>query len=142
MYKSDRTFKDFEDSQPIKDPRFAYLKQCWDMNMLPKAKMIIWEEEQKNSKRLDYANFRLQGKTCAAVAEAIKIYPLEIEEVDFSDNGLWDQDLVSLLTSLDVHFKSILTLNLSENQRLGIRGGEALANAVIEIPALMELDLS
>jgi hypothetical protein len=41
MYKSERTFKDYEKTEEILDPRFAYLKQCKEMNMLPKAGMII-----------------------------------------------------------------------------------------------------
>ena len=84
LYKSDRTFKDYDQEKEIKDPRFAYLKECRTMNLLPKASMIIRTEE---SKKLDYANYRLMKKT-KTVAEAIKRYPLEVEIADFQNNGL------------------------------------------------------
>jgi len=44
------------------------------MNMLPKAGMII---KKKESKTLDYSNFRMMKKTAKAVAEAIRRYPTE-----------------------------------------------------------------
>ena len=38
LYKSDRKFKDFqEESDPLLDPRFAYFKQCKELNIIPRA---------------------------------------------------------------------------------------------------------
>lgn len=41
MFKSEWTFKDFEETKEISDPWLAYLKQCKDLQLLPKAGMII-----------------------------------------------------------------------------------------------------
>lgn len=71
----------------IFDPRFAYLKQCKNLGLLPKAGMIIKKEE---TWVLNYQNFRMTKKTSSAVAEAIKRYPSDflIEEANFMGNSL------------------------------------------------------
>lgn len=48
LYKSDRRFKDFDqETDEIKDPRFAYLKVCKDLKVYPKARMVIRKDKEK-----------------------------------------------------------------------------------------------
>lgn len=84
LYKSDRTFKD-QFKEEIKDPRFAYIKTCHDLKMLPKAGMVI---RSAKTTHLSYANLGLLQKNSVAVAESLKRYPLEIEALDFTGNGI------------------------------------------------------
>ena len=38
LFKSERKFKDFDEEQdPMVDPRFAYFKQCKELNIIPRA---------------------------------------------------------------------------------------------------------
>lgn len=84
LYKSDRTFKDNAKSE-IKDPRFAYIKTCHDLKVLPKAGMMIRSEKTSH---LSFANQGLLQKSSKAVAESLKRYSLEIEALDFTGNGI------------------------------------------------------
>ncbi len=80
LYKSDRRFKDFDEtSDEISDPRFAYLKMCKDLQVYPKARMIIRE---KKTTYIDFSNYCMLGKSAVAVAEAIKRYALTIESIN------------------------------------------------------------
>ncbi len=106
--------------------------------MLPKAGMII-RESQNN--KLDYANFRLMQETSAAIAEAIKRYPFEVDSVDFTNNGLRGVEAEKLILSLSQHYSTLKILNLSEN-KIGFIGAKALADAVPKIILLESLDLS
>lgn len=61
LYKSERKFKDFqEESDPMVDPRFAYFKQCKELNINPRASQIIREKE---SPVIDYTNQYLNSIT-------------------------------------------------------------------------------
>lgn len=84
LYKSDRTFKDNMKSE-IKDPRFAYIKSCHEMGMLPKASMVIRTEKTTH---LSFANQGLLQKNSKAVAESLKRYSLDVEALDFTGNGI------------------------------------------------------
>lgn len=53
--------------------------------MLPKAGMVIRGEKTTH---LSFANFGLLHKNSIAVAESLKRYPLEINSLDFSGNGI------------------------------------------------------
>ena len=80
MFRSERTFRDQEKMEERKDPRYAYLKQCEDYRIMPKARMIIRHQHSKEEpvveKDLDYSNYSLMKKNANAVAEALKHYPL------------------------------------------------------------------
>jgi hypothetical protein len=84
LYKSNRAFKDHP-KDDVQDPRFAYMKVCHELKMLPKARMIIRKEKTSS---LSFRYFGLFNKNAAAVAESLKRYPLEIEELDFTGNGI------------------------------------------------------
>lgn len=47
--------------------------------------MIIRDEKTNH---IDYSNYRLLDKTAVAVAEALKRYPLSIESINLTNNGL------------------------------------------------------
>jgi hypothetical protein len=81
LYKSDRRFKDFDaDTDKINDPRFAYLKICDELKVFPKARMLI---RDKKTTYIDFSNYSLLNKSAVAVSEAIKIYSLPIESINF-----------------------------------------------------------
>ncbi len=98
LYKSDRRFKDFDqENDEIVDPRFAYLKTCRDLKVNPLARMII--RDQKTT-HIDYSNYQLLNKTAVAVAEALKRYPLAIESINLTNNGLKARQCIELIDSL------------------------------------------
>jgi len=103
-HRSDRKFKDHEQSEEIQDPRFAYLQTCEQLKVFPKARMIIREE---STKVLDYSNYSMMQKSAQAVAEAIKRYALPIEGVNFSNNGLKGQQCILLVQSLRRHYEQL-----------------------------------
>ncbi len=115
LYKSDRRFKDFEESDEISDPRFAYLKMCHDLQVYPKARMIIRE---KKTTYIDYSNYCMLNKSAVAVAEAIKRYALTIESINLQNNGLKSKQCKLLIDSLHRHYPKLQILNLRKN-RLG-----------------------
>ena len=73
-------------------------KQCKKLSLLPKAGMIIWKDDE-DSKSLDYHNFWMKHKSAAAIAEAIKLYPIDfmIEKVNFMGNSLNGKDVDVIL---------------------------------------------
>ena len=55
-----------------------------EMKMLPKAGMIVHDEKTTN---FSYANQGLQ-KNAKAVSESLKRYPLEVNGLEFTGNGI------------------------------------------------------
>ena len=131
MYKSGRTFKD-QANEEIKDPRFAYIKTCHDLKMLPKAGMVIRSEKTTH---LSYANFGLLHKSSMAVAESIKRYPLEIEALDFTGNGIRSKECIMIVEALDPHLGTLSILNFSEN-KIGFEGAKAIGEKVLNMKQL------
>lgn len=125
MYKSDRTFKDYEDKTDILDPRFAYLKTCKDMKILPKARMVIKKDVEDENKYLSFANFRLSGESVKAVTESLKRYPIEVEAIDFTNNTLKPRETELIIESMSKHYESIRILSLANN-RIGVKGARAV----------------
>lgn len=136
LYKSGRTFKDNRNEE-IKDPRFAYIKSCNDMKMLPKAGMVIRSEPTKH---ISYANFGLLNKNSIAVAESLKRYPLEVESIDFTGNGLKAPEWVMLVEALEAHYSTLQHLNLSGN-KIGHEGAISLSNGVSKMLQLENLNI-
>lgn len=61
LYKSDRRFKDYDaETDKINDPRFAYLKVCDQLKVIPKARMLI---RSKKTSHIDYSNYALLNKS-------------------------------------------------------------------------------
>ena len=61
LYKSDRRFKDYDaETDKINDPRFAYLKLCDELKVIPKARMLI---RDKKTTYIDYSNYALLNKS-------------------------------------------------------------------------------
>jgi hypothetical protein len=61
---------------------------CKDHNILPQAGMIIGEEDAITKGELNYANKGLNSKAVAAVAAALKVTPMPIRSVNFSNNKM------------------------------------------------------
>ena len=137
IYKSGRTFKD-QAKNDIKDPRLAYLKTCHDLKMLPKASMVIREEKTTD---LSFANFGLLHKNSMAVAESLKRYPLEIQTLDFTGNGIRAKECIMLVNSLEPHYNTLLNLNFSEN-KIGYDGAVVLGEALVNIKQLESINLA
>lgn len=137
LYKSDRTFKD-QDNTDIKDPRFAFIKTWHEMGMLPKAGMIIRSEKTSH---LSFANLGLLQKNSVAVAESLKRYPLEIEALDFTGNGIRPKECTLLAQAIEVHANSLVQLNFSEN-KIGLEGWKALGEALLKMKLLEVINLS
>lgn len=136
LYKSGRTFKDHS-KEEIKDPRFAYIKTCHDLKMLPKAGMIIRGEKTTH---LSYAHFGLLHKNSMAVAESLKRYPLEIESLDFTGNGIKASECIMLVEALESHCATLQHLNFSDN-KIGHDGAIALSDKIIKMKQLESLSL-
>ena len=127
LYKSERRFKDYDQgTDVIADPRFAYFKACKELNVIPKARMVIRE---KKTNHLDYSNYSLLNKSAVAVAESIKRYVLPIESINFSNNGLKAKQCVTLFESLQRHLEKIQIIKLAKN-KLGFEGAKSLASCI------------
>lgn len=137
LYKSERTFKD-QGKEEIKDPRFAYIKTCQDLKMLPKAGMVIRSEKTTH---LSYANFGLLQKNSVAVAESLKRYPLEIEALDFTGNGIRPKECILLTEALDNHLGTLIYLNFSGN-KIGFDGAKVLGERLAKMKLLENINLS
>jgi hypothetical protein len=137
MYKSGRTFKD-QTKNDIKDPRLAYLKTCHDLTMLPKAGMVIRNEKTTH---LSFANFGLLQKNSMAVAESLKRYPLEINGIDFTGNGIRSKECIMLVGSLESHYNSLLHINFAEN-RIGYEGAKSLGDALVNFKQLETINVA
>ena len=137
LYKSDRTFKDNMEKE-VKDPRFAYIKTCHEMKVLPKAGLIIKSEE---SSRLSFANQGLLSKNSKAIWECLKRYSLEVEAVDFTGNGLKATDWILLSESLDRHWATLLELNFSNN-KIGYDGALSMWEKLRKMKLLETLNLN
>lgn len=141
MYKSDRTFKDYEDKTDILDPRFAYLKTCKDMKILPKARMVIKKDVEDENKYLSFANFRLSGESVKAVTESLKRYPIEVEAIDFTNNTLKPRETELIIESMSKHYESIRILSLANN-RIGVKGARAVGQMIPQLKSIINLDVS
>jgi hypothetical protein len=98
LYKSDREFKDHDPSKkPNNDPRFAYIKMCDDLKVYPRSSMIIRGEK---TQYLDFSNKSMLNKSAQALAESLKLYPLTINRINLSNNGLKPKDCVVLIEAM------------------------------------------
>lgn len=88
------------------------------MGMLPKAGMIIRSEKTSH---LSFANLGLLQKNSVAVAESLKRYPLEIEALDFTGNGIRPKECIMLSQAIETHANTLVQLNFSEN-KIGLEG--------------------
>ena len=137
LYKSDRTFKD-NINNDVKDPRFAYIKSCQEMRMLPKAGLVIRGEQTKH---LSFANQGLLQKNTKAVCELLKRYPLEIEALDFTGNGIKMAECIILVDSIDSHCATLLHINFSHN-KIGYEGALKLCEKLKKMKNLESLNLN
>jgi hypothetical protein len=71
---------------------------------------------------MNYANFGLLKNNTEAVAEAIKRYPLKVESIDFTNNGLRNNECIKLVAAMEPHFDSLRAICLSNN-KIGWEGG-------------------
>lgn len=54
LYKSQRVFKDYNpEKDSVSDPRFAYFQTCRQMNVQPRAGLLIKEKENP---MIDFTN--------------------------------------------------------------------------------------
>ena len=74
------------------------------------------------------------------MGEAIKIYSLPIDAINFMNNGLKSKDVIMLIGSLEKHYPKLTELNLAKN-KLGLKGAVYLAEALKSMKLLTHLDI-
>ena len=75
------------------------------------------------------------------MAEALKRYPLDLDSLDFTNNGLKAKECIALTESIAGHMEQLKSLNFSFN-RIGIQGSEFLGREVARSKLLRTLDVS
>ena len=114
LYKSDRSFKDFNPHKDeTNDPRFAYFQMCKENNIQPKAGLLIKDSENPS---IDFTNqFLKSGPAVKAVAEAVKRYVFPVLAVVFKNNGLQPTQSITIMKSFEHMSGSLVILNFSKN---------------------------
>ena len=105
--------------------------------MLPKAGMVIRSEKTTN---FSYANQGLQ-KNSKAVSESLKRYPLEINGLEFTGNGVRSKECIMLVAAFEPHYKSLKQIDFSEN-RIGFDGAKALGGAIKNVKMLETINVA
>lgn len=120
------------------DPRLAYLKLCKEENLLPKMGLIIGNEE---SNEINLANKGLTSKTVKAVADVINKYKIKVEVFNAEGNFLKDSDCKLLIESLQIHYKSLVSISFKGN-KISNAGVTAFIDSSDKLKSLENLDFS
>ena len=75
------------------------------------------------------------------MAEALKRYPLELDALDFTNNGLKAKECVALTESIAGHMEQLKALNFSFN-KIGLQGSAFLGSEIARSKLLRSLDVS
>ena len=83
----------------------------------------------------------LLNKSAVAVAEAIKRYSLNVNNITLTNNGLKAKECTLMIDSFTKHFQMIQTLTISKN-KMGLDGAKFLAQSLPEMKILSKLIIS
>lgn len=83
----------------------------------------------------------LLNKSAVAVAEAIKRYSLNVNNITLTNNGLKAKECTLMIDSFTKHFQMIQTLTISKN-KMGHDGAKFLAQSLPEMKILSKLIIS
>ena len=106
MFKSDRKFKDFNNETDVtKDPRFAYLSKCKELNIIPTAGQVM---KAQDTNAIDFTNKFLNSTAAVkSVAESIKRLAYTVQDAIIVNNSLKPKDSIILIDSLQNHYNTI-----------------------------------
>ena len=125
----------------IESPRRKFLADC-ESQGLPPLPLLIWEDdEDKRKVRLN--KFRLGDKLIAAYAHGLLLLAdsgVPIEELHMEACAMYDDGVIAV-TGAFVKLSLLTVLDLSKN-RIGKRGGEALAAGLKVHKCIKEVNLA
>lgn len=122
-----------------KDPRFAYLSKCKELNIVPTAGQVL---KAQDTNAIDFTNKFLSSTAAVkSVAESIKRLAYTVSDVILVNNSLKPKDSIILIDSLQNHFGTIHVLELSRNV-IGPLGGSHLIKKLPQIKDLRHLKLA